>query len=694
MSNLPSRIGNYQLERQIGKGGMSEVWLARHRLLEDRQVAVKLLLSQDPEWITRFTREANITSRLRHEYIVQIYDHGYQHPYSYTVMEYVVGGALRELLNGNRALPLELALHVFRCAGLALDYAHAHGVIHRDVSPGNILIEHGTKRVLLTDFGIARESGKAGLTTINKLMGTPGYLSPEHASSATAVTHLSDIYGLGVVLFEMLSGSLPWNHYPGMPDSSGGLFTAPMSLHQRGVEGLPADIDRVLQTMLAVDPAKRYPTAQAAIEEFDRVLARHTSPTQVITPVGGAGKVDERTAKDGRPALLPLIQVVEPHPVENALGPDLLKGPMQEARKRAEALCDPQTIAALLNRWSVEGPFRRKLLGRQAAVHRVTSTNIYFYTLRVLYETREPARTVEEPDHKALPIPLEKEQDRWNVELPALKGFVSEPGGTLRLPGSLRVIACDACGGIGRTVCPRCHGKQRIMATRDAGAGGSLRSGASRESGAAQIKTGTATTATISAPGRTAQALIPCPECSGTGGLPCARCENVGRLVSKKMITWRRRPATFKANDELPRVDEQWLQRSCQASEVYREQHKGGFRPEWPLIPPLSDALADARAATDDTTRIVFSEVVISFIPVTEIVFDLSDTPPAASPAPVKGKVVPSKTADAGLYSWHIYGFENRLPNDWRFVNWDRIMLVICVALLVGALVGLLVLLR
>src|SRR3712207_2426572 len=98
MSNLPQRVSNYQLERQIGKGGMSEVWLARHRSLENRLVAVKLLLSQDPEWIDRFTREANITSRLHHEHIVRIYDHGYQHPYHYTIMEYVPGGALRELL--------------------------------------------------------------------------------------------------------------------------------------------------------------------------------------------------------------------------------------------------------------------------------------------------------------------------------------------------------------------------------------------------------------------------------------------------------------------------------------------------------------------------------------------------------------------------------------------------------------------
>src|SRR6266540_6152204 len=282
MSNVPQRIGNYQLERQIGRGGMSEVWLGRHRSLDNRLVAVKLLLPQDTEWIARFAREAAITSRLRHEHIIQIFDHGHQPPYHYTIMEYVVGGALRNLIRPRQPLPLDLTLRIVHAAGAALDYAHAHGVIHRDVSPGNILIEQENGRVLLTDFGIARESGRVGMTTISKVMGTPGYLSPEHASSATSVTHLSDIYGLGVVLYEMLSGALPWEHNPGMPDSSGGPFTAPLPLKSRGVHGLPPDVDRVLQTMLANDPAKRYPSARAAIAELDQVLDRHTGPTQVI----------------------------------------------------------------------------------------------------------------------------------------------------------------------------------------------------------------------------------------------------------------------------------------------------------------------------------------------------------------------------------------------------------------------------
>jgi hypothetical protein len=668
MTSVPQRIGNYQLERQIGKGGMSEVWLGRHRSLDNRLIAIKLLLSQDAEWIERFTREANITSRLRHEHIVQIFDHGYQPPYHYTIMEYVVGGALRGLIRPRQPLPLEQALYVLRCAGTALDYAHAHGVIHRDVSPGNILVEADSGRVLLTDFGIARESGKAGMTTISKVMGTPGYLSPEHASSATAVTHLSDIFSLGAVLYEMLSGALPWEHNPGMPDSSGGPFTAPLPLRARGVAGLPPDVDRVLQTMLALDPAKRYPSARAAIEDLEQVMTRHNGPTQVIgvTSTNAATPLAAGYAPSAAGALVP-SRPVEQHPVEKALGPDLIKGPMQKAQERAAALSDTRELAALLDHWSRSGPFRRRLLGRQAVFQRATSTNIYFYTLNVLYETRSQARTVEEPDHSTRQVPIEREQDRWSVALPQPKGFVEEQGGTVNLPGTTRVLTCEVCNGPGRVACARCQGRARIIVQREPARAGS------------PAKPGAATSTTASAPAQATPALIPCPDCSGVGSVECDRCEGAGRLLQRKTTTWRRRPATLSANDDLPALDERWLHSACKAVPVYHEQQQGDVRPEWKLVPELAALITKAQNEAGADTRIALSEVQITFIPITEIIFDLDETPPA--PAPAKGaKAKPARAADAGLYRWYIYGFEKQLPKDWRFLNWDRVLMLIAMA--------------
>ncbi len=661
MTNIPQRIGNYLLERQIGKGGMSQVWLARHRILDERVVAVKLLLSQEPEWVDRFTREAAITTRLHHPHIVQIFDHGYQAPCYYTVMEYVPGGALRELLKDRRPLALEQTLAIFRAAAAALDYAHAQGVVHRDVSPGNILVDTSRPRILLTDFGIAREAAQAGLTTINKVMGTPGYLSPEHAASATSVTYLSDIYSLGVVLFEMLSGTLPWDHYPGMPDASGGPFDPPLPLRSRGAANLPPDMDRVLNVMLAFDPAKRYPSAQAAVDECERVLKRHSSTTQVVP-----------TRLNGGPtALAELLPEPEPHAVERFLSADLLKAPLEESRRHAEALADPGTIARLLDSWSAAGWFRRPLLGRQAQLRRVTTANIYSYTLRLLCETREPEKRVVEPDVKAERIKIEKERDRWGIELPAPKGFQEEAGAVVRLPGSARVTSCTVCEGIGRITCPRCKGRQRIAIATPPAASQARRRPAP---GGAAVAVPAGANAPTSSPA--APRLAPCPDCEGKGALRCDACQGVGRMLEHLSTRWYRRSTTHSCHDELPPVDEQWLLRNCTMREIYHEQQQGGVRDEWRQIPRVRDEIAAFEQQLDASTRIVLSELVITCMPVTEIIFDLSNRPVATT--------TPATPPDTGQFErWHIFGFERRLPRDWRFLNWDRVAAVALAILLV-----------
>ncbi|HWQ12374.1 MAG TPA: hypothetical protein VNL77_06215, partial [Roseiflexaceae bacterium] len=146
--------------------------------------------------------------------------------------------------------------------------------------------------------------------------------------------------------------------------------------------------------------------------------------------------------------------------------------------------------------------------------------------------------------------------------------------------------------------------------------------------------------------------------------------------------------AQLQTNDDLPRVDEQWLHRVCKAREVYRERHKGGFRPEWQLVPGLGGLVKEAERRLDANTRVALSEVAIAFIPVTELVFDLGDVqpglPPGQQAAPGRGR--PRRAEDSGLYRWYIYGFEKRLPKDWRFLNWDRVTAVALGVALLAAL--------
>lgn len=635
--NVPAQVGNYKLEREIGRGATSEVWLARHAHLSEHVVAVKLLMSQDREAIRRFQREATIAARLRHPNVAQLFDYGYSQPFFYTILEYIEGGSLRQVIERRGRLPLPEALAIFRQIAAALDYAHSLSVVHRDVSPGNILVEQKAARALLTDFGIARDSA-APITVTRAIMGTPGYLSPEHAQSATSVTHLSDIFGLGVILYQMLAGELPWAEIPGLPESPG--FSPPIPLKQRGVSGMPAELDRVLRTMLAIDPTQRFPSARAAVDELDRIFQRHEGATQIVVGHGPAATPVQLQAGG-----------VEPNAVEQILGSDLLRAPIDRAHRRADELRNPAAVAAVLDAWAAQDRLRRRpLLGRLARLHKLGSHNVYFYRLRVLYERRSLAESEEEPDKQAQVFPLEPELERWAVKLPQPKAFEDEPGARIAVPGSTRIVVCKDCSGRGTTVCPHCSGKQRIYVARSVAATGAQRTVA----------------ATAGAPAeRTEQVLVPCPTCSGRGGVNCAHCSGIGRLVQRQFFRWSRAAQLLQAQDDLPTLDERWLARTCKAELVYTQRQAGGFRPEWALIPRLDALVREAQARVDDQTRVALAEFSVSVIPVSEIVFDLG------------------KPGEGGLYKLAIYGYENHIPPDWRFFNWERVVYLCAIGFLI-----------
>jgi eukaryotic-like serine/threonine-protein kinase len=664
MSNIPQQIGNYLLEREIGRGGSGVVWLARHASLEERRVAVKILTDYNREAILRFQREAAIACRLQHPHIVQVYDHGQDTTVYYTVMEYIHGGSLRLLIEKQGRLAATEAMPILKQIATALDYAHARQVIHRDVSPGNILIEQASGRALLTDFGIARQPDKS-ITVTHHIMGTPGFASPEHVHSATSVTHLSDVFGLGAVFYFMLSGELPWQDER-LPLER--VFPAPVPLRERGVTNLPSDIDRVLQTMLANDPAKRFPSAGAAVAELERIFVRHESVTQISTPAAadaGNGK---------HPAITVVSAGIEQNAVETALGPDLVRAPVARAHQRADDLRRPEFIAGLLNTWAAQSrlKMRRQLLGRMARLHKVSSRNVYYYRLRVLYERREKPVPIEQPDLNAEVFPLEPEVDRWQVPLPPIKDFSPAQGKPVVLPGSTRVVTCANCSGKGKIVCPRCKGRQRIRVPREL----VLPDAARRNRPEARSIAAEVTTqapgnpaagrrgAAGGAPAPTAgdePTLVPCPNCDGQGGIRCDRCNGVGRLIQRNVFRWERRQQEFARQDDLPDIDENWLHQNFEANAIYCEQAGAGFRPEWSNVPALRNLITAAQAQADDQNRVVLSEVTIHFIPVSDIVFDL-------------GHYDPNNPDDRGLYKLSIYGFENYIPPDWRFLNWERVI--------------------
>ena len=203
--------GRYAIERELGRGGMATVYLADD-VKHHRQVAIKVLqpqlaLALGPD---RFLREIEIAAKLNHPHILALYDSGEADGFLFYVMPYIKGESLGHKLEREKQLPIEEAIAITRQAALALEHAHAQGVIHRDVKPENILLYEG--EAMVADFGVALAVSAAGgerLTETGLLVGTPAYMSPEQSMGERALDARSDVYSLGCVLYEMLTGEPP-----------------------------------------------------------------------------------------------------------------------------------------------------------------------------------------------------------------------------------------------------------------------------------------------------------------------------------------------------------------------------------------------------------------------------------------------------------------------------------------------------
>jgi eukaryotic-like serine/threonine-protein kinase len=275
----------YRLERELGRGGMATVWLAQD-LRHDRPVALKLLhpelaASLGPE---RFLREIHTAGRLQHPHILPVLDSGHaalpgRPDLLWYTMPFVEGETLRERLRRERQLPVDEALRIGREIALALDHAHRHGVVHRDVKPENILL---ADQALLADFGIARALSEEGrITETGMTLGTPAYMSPEQASGTRELDGRSDIYSLGCVLYEMLAGEAP-HSAPTAQAIIGRRLSEPAPPVRRARPAASDEVERMVATALAPIPADRFRTAGDMAEalESGRAQGRGGAQTQ------------------------------------------------------------------------------------------------------------------------------------------------------------------------------------------------------------------------------------------------------------------------------------------------------------------------------------------------------------------------------------------------------------------------------
>jgi len=291
-SSLVGRtLGNYKIKEQIGWGGMAAVYLG-YQATVDRSVAIKVLPPHpalDANFTERFQQEARTVARLQHPHILPVFDYGTEDDILYLVMAYVEGGTLQDVMKEGAVTPVQVA-KILREIAHALDYAHRQGVVHRDIKPGNILLD-SEGHALLADFGIAKIGGNQADLTGSAVVGTPAYMSPEQAQGM-ALDGRSDIYSLGVVIFEMLTGEQPFEGETLIQVMMKVIQEPPPDIYNIRAD-LPPSLTPVMERVLAKKPEERYQTATAFATAFEDVIrdgSETEAPTTPITRAEMIGK--------------------------------------------------------------------------------------------------------------------------------------------------------------------------------------------------------------------------------------------------------------------------------------------------------------------------------------------------------------------------------------------------------------------
>ena len=271
----------YTIEREIGSGGMATVYLA-HDLKHDRQVALKVLRPELAATLgpDRFPREIRIVAKLQHPHVLPLHDSGESGGFLYYVMPFVEGESLRAKLDRDGQMPVHDAVRVLREVVDALAYAHAHGVLHRDIKPDNVMLSG--RHALVTDFGVAKAVSDAGgekLTTVGVAVGTPTYMSPEQATGELRIDHRSDIYAVGILGYELLTGKPPFVAATAQGVLSAQVLERPAPVVERR-PAVPQALSDLLARCLEKDPADRWQSA----EEILHALEAMATPSGGITP--------------------------------------------------------------------------------------------------------------------------------------------------------------------------------------------------------------------------------------------------------------------------------------------------------------------------------------------------------------------------------------------------------------------------
>lgn len=408
---MGSTVGSYQIEEKLGQGGMATVYKAYHQRL-DRHVAIKVLhavFKDDDSFLRRFTREAQVVARLEHPNIVSVYDFAEHEGYPYLVMRFVQGETLKQRLSQGTLSTKEMIRIASRVAD-GLDHAHKQGVLHRDIKPSNILLTKGGG-VFIADFGLARitQSGESTMSQ-DMIMGTPQYISPEQAKGNMELDGRTDIYSFGIILYEMVTGCVPFAADTGYSVIHSQIFDPPPLPSSLNDKISPA-LELVLLKVLSKAPADRYATAGEFVAAFKAAL--QDAPSK-IGPAG-APVLPADTEKKTQPVetrVLSKAETAVPTPQPPAPLPNLDDAP---------STLTPQPTAVIKPR----RPFL--LVGIGIILGMIILASLIFVVLRNRDLPREagspPGETVGEPENAPEALP---DDDPAHVELPVVVRPVAE----------------------------------------------------------------------------------------------------------------------------------------------------------------------------------------------------------------------------------------------------------------------------
>jgi len=550
---------NYRLGERVGQEELATVYRATHLAL-DRPVQVHVLRRTDWVSVSRFQLAGRLAARLSHPNILPVIDAGHDERYGdYLVTPQLDTRSLQEQLAGGPLEPLT-ALRIFSQIGTALDYLHEQGIVHRDVQPGNIFVTP-QGMAYLANFSLAAGPETPDFSEIDDADYQTAYAAPEQSLANGQPAAALDLYSLGAVLYQMLSGELP--PPPG---------AAAAQLAERGT--LLAGAERVIARLLAPQPAQRYSSAAQAIGALRGALRQ---------------QLDDATDDMEESRWEAVAEWLE-NPLETVAAEALDADFVAKSRTRADGLHRVDAIRRQLDRWSRQGLLRRPLLGQVIQPEQIVSYNVYLYELRAHYEVRTQPQTRQVVHHGGALQGVVRELELWDAPVPEHEPFVDAAPETMVIPGSQRIVPCAECNGSTKLACKTCSGKGTITRTQKVNdADGTTRNETFQEN---------------------------CPTCRGYGKQECTRCEGTGALMEEKYFSWSRHGRVYFNEDDVSGLHRLTIQSKAQQVYTSRIDPREG---RWYQVAPLKELLEEALRGGGPDAHLLAAELVIKGVPVTEI---------------------------------------------------------------------------